>query len=84
MKHSLEFFKLVAKYNPKFNNELCNMFGGTIPPYIKDMAVKYYTNNNKLSCNEFVNSIPSYMLANACDNRPPIINDNDLNDNKIN
>ncbi len=74
MRKTLELFKLIAKQNPKFNNELCDMFGGVIPGYIKNMAVKYHeTHNNtdKLCSNEFMNSIPSYMLANACDNKPP-------------
>ena len=76
MQRSLELFKLIAKHNPKFNNELCNMFGGVIPSYIKNMAVKYDNDNNnntdKLCSKEFMNTIPTYMLANACENKPPL------------
>ena len=69
MEKTLKLFKTLAKQNPKFNNELCNMFGGNIPEYIKHMANMYALENKKLCSNEFINTVPSYMLVNACENR---------------
>ena len=82
MNRTLEVFKTLAKQNPKFNNELCDMFRGNIPNYIKHMANMYSlenaVENKKLCCGDFINTIPSYMLANACENNlPGDVNNND-------
>ena len=78
MNRTFELFKTLAKQNPKFNNELCDMFGGNIPNYIKHMANMYSLENKKLCSGEFINTVPSYMLANACENNRRI---NDVNNN---
>lgn len=68
MDKTLKLFKALANQNPKFNNELCDIFGGYIPGYIKHKANMYSLENKKLCSSEFINTVPSYMLANASEN----------------
>ena len=79
MQRSFELFKSIARNNPKFNSDLCNMFGKNIPSYIKEQVVQYASNKNKLCCNEFINYVPSYMLVNACENRHNVIDETMIN-----